>query len=304
MRALAHRPPRRDLLARLGVDRPGVERLPHALDRRVAEVVALPGEQPAGGVEQGVEGGALVLDRGAQLRRVGAAGEEVVLRGDQRVAGLPQRARRLRLRADDLVDRPGRDARLAQRLDAVRVPAPPVRPQALGERVALGDERVERQAVEGVGVVRRHGATRRSAASGPSSPSGWSTPSISRSVGATSARTPPSRSAAPSTVTITGTGLSECAVFGEPSGSSMWSALPWSAVMSSAPPRRLDRLDDLAEARVDRLDRLHRRRDDAGVADHVGVREVDDPEARLVLRPRRDERVARPPRALISGLWS
>ena len=37
-------------------------------------------------------------------------------------------------------------------------------------------------------------------------------------------------------MTITGTGLSECAVFGEPSGSSMSSALPWSAVMTSAPP--------------------------------------------------------------------
>ena len=37
-------------------------------------------------------------------------------------------------------------------------------------------------------------------------------------------------------VTITGTGFSELAVFGEPSCSSMWSALPWSAVMNSAPP--------------------------------------------------------------------
>ena len=35
----------------------------------------------------------------------------------------------------------------------------------------------------------------------------------------------------PGTVTITGTGFSECAVFGLPSGSSMWSALPWSAVI-------------------------------------------------------------------------
>ena len=35
---------------------------------------------------------------------------------------------------------------------------------------------------------------------------------------------------------MTGTWLSECAVFGDPSGSSMSSALPWSAVMTSAPP--------------------------------------------------------------------
>ena len=69
-----------------------------------------------------------------------------------------------------------------------------VRPQALGERVALGDERVERQAVEGVGVVRRHGATRRSSSERPVISAGCSMPSSSSSVGATSARTPPSRS--------------------------------------------------------------------------------------------------------------
>jgi phospholipase/carboxylesterase len=53
----------------------------------------------------------------------------------------------------------------------------------------------------------------------------------------TSASTPPSRSVTSSAIVITsGTGLSECAVFGEPSGSSMWSALPWSAVTISTPP--------------------------------------------------------------------
>ena len=57
-----------------------------------------------------------------------------------------------------------------------------------------------------------------------------------------------------------------------------------------APPDAWTACDDLAEAAVDRLDRRHRRRDDAGVADHVGVREVDDPEARLVLSPRAHER--------------
>ena len=44
---------------------------------------------------------------------------------------------------------------------------------------------------------------------------------------------PPSRSPPTSAVTISGTGFSECAVFGLPSGSSMWSALPWSAVIDA-----------------------------------------------------------------------
>ena len=35
---------------------------------------------------------------------------------------------------------------------------------------------------------------------------------------------------------MNGTGFVECAVFGEPSGSSMLSALPWSAVTMQAPP--------------------------------------------------------------------
>ena len=57
-------------------------------------------------------------------------------------------------------------------------------------------------------------------------------------MGVTSASTPPSRSASgrPSTVRISGTGFSECAVLGLPSGSSMWSELPWSAVITQAPP--------------------------------------------------------------------
>ena len=113
-----------------------------------------------------------------------------------------------------------------------------------------------------------------------------------------------SRSASPGTVTISGTGLSECAVFGEPSGSSMWSALPWSAVIDAGAAARVHRSDDLAEAAVDRLDRRDRRRDHAGVADHVGVREVDDPEARLVLAARRATNAAAASGALICGLWS
>ena len=46
---------------------------------------------------------------------------------------------------------------------------------------------------------------------------GCSTPSSASTVGATSARTPPERSDNPGTVTITGTGFSEWAVFGLPS---------------------------------------------------------------------------------------
>ena len=92
-------------------------------------------------------------------------------------------------------------------------------------------------------------------------------------------------------MTITGTGLSECAVSGEPSSSSISSALPWSAVMSSAPPVSCTAATTSPRQRVDGLDRLDRRRDHAGVADHVGVGEVDDPERRLVLAPGGDERV-------------
>ena len=66
--------------------------------------------------------------------------------------------------------------------------------------------------------------------------SGCGISSSSRTVGATSARMPPSRSPAPCTVTTAGTGLVEWAVFGEPSGSSICSALPWSAVTMQAPP--------------------------------------------------------------------
>ena len=47
---------------------------------------------------------------------------------------------------------------------------------------------------------------------------------------------PPARSVRPGAVTITGTGFRECAVFGEPSSLSMWSQLPWSAVIRHAPP--------------------------------------------------------------------
>ena len=69
-----------------------------------------------------------------------------------------------------------------------------------------------------------------------SSPSAARSPSARSTVGATSPRTPPSRSVNPGLVTISGTGLVEWAVLGLPSSSSMCSALPWSAVMRHMPP--------------------------------------------------------------------
>ena len=62
-------------------------------------------------------------------------------------------------------------------------------------------------------------------------------PSSARAVGTTSASTPPpSLSSRPATVTISGTGFVEWAVSGLPSGASIWSALPWSAVTIRPPP--------------------------------------------------------------------
>ncbi len=82
-------------------------------------------------------------------------------------------------------------------------------------------------------------------------------------------------------------------MLGLPSGSSMWSALPWSAVTTHTPPLSCDDLEHRAQALVDRLYRRYRGRDHAGVTDHVGVGEVDDPESkptRPVLAPSTDER--------------
>ena len=67
---------------------------------------------------------------------------------------------------------------------------------------------------------------------------GGATPSRPSTVGARSPSLPPSRSCAPASVTTSGTGFVVCAVCGEPSGSSICSALPWSAVTSATPPAR------------------------------------------------------------------
>ena len=58
----------------------------------------------------------------------------------------------------------------------------------------------------------------------------------------------------PRPVTTIGTGFVECAVFGEPSGSSIWSALPWSAVIRQLAAGLVHAPHDVVEAGVDRLD--------------------------------------------------
>ena len=105
-------------------------------------------------------------------------------------------------------------------------------------------------------------------------------------------------------MTISGTGFVEWAVLGEPSGSSMWSALPWSAVTMQAPPVAWTAATTSPRQRSTVLDAGDRGRDDAGVADHVGVGEVDDPEAVAVRRSRRSVKASAAAAALISGLWS
>ena len=74
-----------------------------------------------------------------------------------------------------------------------------------------------------------------------------------------------------------GTGLVVWAVWGPPvAGSMSISALPWSAVMSMDAAVLLDGLVDAAELGVDGFDGADGGLHLAGVADHVGVGEVDD----------------------------
>ena len=65
----------------------------------------------------------------------------------------------------------------------------------------------------------------------------------------------------------------------------------------------LNRLHHPPETAVDGLDRLHGRLDHSGVADHVRVGEVDDPEAEVASRPRSTNASAAAT-ALISGFSS
>ena len=78
-----------------------------------------------------------------------------------------------------------------------------------------------------------------------------------------------------------GTGFSEWAVIGPPSGVRSASALPWSAVTTRRASdgwlaRDPEGGHDPPEARIDRLDRADRRVPVAGVADHVRVGVVRD----------------------------
>jgi hypothetical protein len=88
--------------------------------------------------------------------------------------------------------------------------------------------------------------------------------------------------------------LVEWAVFGEPSGSSMWSALPWSAVTMQAPPRRGPRRRPRRGSASTVSTASTAAGIDAGVADHVRVGEVDDPERGSRPRPVPSEGVGAP----------
>ena len=81
-------------------------------------------------------------------------------------------------------------------------------------------------------------------------------------------------------MTTSGTGFDVWAVCGlTPSASSICSAFPWSAVTRQTPPARFTAATTSPRQRVNDLDGLDDSRDDAGVADHVRVREVHDREA-------------------------
>ena len=112
-----------------------------------------------------------------------------------------------------------------------------------------------------------------------SPPAARSPSSVRASSGRRRRGSPPLAQRRPSTVTISGTGFVEWAVLGEPSGSSMWSALPWSAVTMQAPPAPCTASTTSPRHASTVSTAVDRRRDDAGVADHVRVGEVDDPEA-------------------------
>ena len=155
MAQLPLQPPVAHLLARARVERGGVQRVGDALDDGRAELVTVGGEQPPRRLDERVDGVALALVGGAQRAAVAAPGQQVGLRLAQPVAGREELADRVALRAHELVDRPRGDRRLAQRRHLRRLVAALVGAQRLGQRAALGDEAVQRQAVEVVGLHRR-----------------------------------------------------------------------------------------------------------------------------------------------------
>ena len=144
--AMAH------LLARVLVERRGMQSLGHAVDDRGAELHALGAQQTAGGLDQPVDGGPLAVSGRAQGAAVAAARQELGLGVAQGIAGGQQVQHRRALRTDKLVDSPCGDGRLAQRRHLTRLLTAPLLAQPLCERGALGDEAIERQAVEVVGV--------------------------------------------------------------------------------------------------------------------------------------------------------
>lgn len=99
-------------------------------------------------IDQTIDRGSLAIAGGAQGRPVATAGKKIRLGVSQRVPGGEQLRDRRALRADELVDRPRCDRWLAQGRNRGRLVAPSVRAQRAGQRATLGDEALERQAVE------------------------------------------------------------------------------------------------------------------------------------------------------------
>ena len=111
-------------------------------------------------------------------------------------------------------------------------------------------------------------------------------------VGARSANSPSSRSCASGSVTTIGTGFVVWAVCGlTPSAASSSSALPWSAVTRQTPPAAVT-ASTTWPRHASAVSTACRGGDRARVADHVGVREVDDAE-RVALPISSQKRVGR-----------
>ena len=106
-------------------------------------------------------------------------------------------------------------------------------------------------------------------------------------------------------VTTNGTGLSECAVFGRAVG---LEHLVGVAVVGGDDAARRPRRATASTTRPRHSSTVSTAFTAAGmtpgVADHVGVGEVDDPERRLVARASASTNASAASRALISGLWS
>ena len=211
-----------------------------------------------------------------------------------------------------LVPAPGRPPRRPAHALAVALRLPPGAPGAL----ALPPDDAGRSPLAAVAVVAAGGAHprrrevawasrdapgRARGAASRSSPGPGSQPIRPQRVGATSPRLPPSRRGSPGRSIQSGTGLLVCAVFLEPSGSIMYSLLPWSAVTQSRPAGRRHGRAHRAHAGVDRLDAAHGGLDHAGVAHHVGVGEVDDDQLVGPLGERLDHGVADARRAHLGG---